>query len=629
MVIEVELPDGNIAEFPDGTEASVIEGALAQQFAPSQPSQPQQMGSFQQFQTQEPEGAAGAFGAGLRQGAINIGGGVLRTFGELANTLGVEGAQKFLSDLEVSQGIEQLRTEQQTAEQPAAGFVGEVIGETAAFPIPGGAGQTLARKAATAAVSGATAGGVSAAGRFEDVADAALLGAGFGSGLQSLTSAGQNLARRFINAKGGQFRSADIAELVQTAKAQGIDLFADDAAASPLLAKLGILAEDVPLVGTRKGRLRQSGQQREAAERLASRLAGDIPDLGVEIQKGLQRRLSTVKKVVGKKFARAANALDPLGDIPRTNFLSQIDQEIAEEVAKGTRANQGVIDILESFKASPEGNFSAVRSQRSDLGDEISAFFTGDNKNIGAKGSDRLQRVKNALESDIEGFVDKSGSEEGLKLFRDANKFTVDNLIPFKETQLSNLVKSDEPEKIIAFLKASGGRQSRANRLFKSLDAKGRAAVKASLVNDALEKALPVSPTGVFSANKFAAELEKVQNATNTFFKGQDQAEINGLVKLMRATARAGQAAEQPPTGARLLLPGVGVAAVSSLGSTLAAVGGFGAASRFLFQSEAGKRLLLGLNRATPGTAGFDRVSQRVNDLLTRSAIVATQEESQ
>lgn len=32
MVIEVELPDGNIAEFPDGTDPSVIEGALSQQF---------------------------------------------------------------------------------------------------------------------------------------------------------------------------------------------------------------------------------------------------------------------------------------------------------------------------------------------------------------------------------------------------------------------------------------------------------------------------------------------------------------------------------------------------------------------------------------------------------------------
>jgi len=591
---------------------------LPEQIPQVQP-EPIQAGEFQQIQAAEPEGVFGSLLAGARKGALNIGTGILTGVGEIRKALGDEDAEKFLNNLEILQGVEKKQFELATAEQPVAGFVGEVAGEIAALPLPGGVGGTLARRVATTGTVGAVAGGISAAGRGEDVIEGALLGAGFGAGFQGLTEGGKALARKLLNARGGQFVSDDVRELVETSQREGIDLFADDAAASPLLSKLGILAEDVPVIGTRGGRITQVGQQQKAAERLLENLSGDLQDFTIEAQKGLQRQLKKVKRSAGLQFNEVATIMNPLGNIPRNNFLSRIDQEIQEELAKGTRSNQNIIDILESFKGSPDGNFSRIREQRSDLGDEISAFYKGDNKSIGGKGADKLQRVKNALEEDIEEFVEQSGSREGINKFRRANDFVVRKLIPFKETQLKDLTRTPEPEKIIAFLRGSGGRQSRANILFNSMDTRGRQAIKSALVSDAFEKA--TTGRQVFSANIFASEMEKVQNATNTFFRGSDRDQLNGLVKLMRATGRAGQVAEQPPTGARLLIPGVGVAAVTNLGTTIAGVGGFGVATRLLFQTKTGRNLLLGLNRTTPDTKRFETLIQRTNDAITRASI--------
>ena len=586
--------------------------------------QPIQAGQFQEIEIAEPQGVFGSLLAGARKGALNIGTGVLKGVGEIRKALGDEEAQKFLDNLEILQNVEKSQFERATAEQPVAGFIGEVAGEIAGLPLPGGIGPTLARRFATTTAAATVAGGISAAGRGEDVVSGALIGAGFGAGFQGLTEGGRALARKLLNAKGGQFVSDDVRELVETSRREDIDLFADDAAASPLLAKLGILAEDVPIIGTRGGRIRQVGQQQKAAEQLLENLSGDIQDFTVEAQKGLQAQLKKIKRSSRLQFDEVAKELDPSGNVPKTNFISQIDQEIQDELAKGTRANQNIIDVLQSFKDSPEGNFSRIREQRSDLGDEISEFFKGDNKSIGAKGVDKLQRVKNALEEDIEGFVKQSGNREGINKFRRANDFVVRKLIPFKETQLKDLVKTREPEKIISFLRGSGGRQSRANILFNALDQRGKQAVKAALVSDAFDKA--TSGGKVFSANTFALELEKVQNATNTFFRGADKNQLNGLVKLMRATGRAGQVAEQPPTGARLLIPGAAAALVSDLGITIASIGGFGAASRLLFQTKTGRNLLLGLNKATPGTKRFETFIQRANDIITRASISETQE---
>lgn len=111
------------------------------------------------------------------QGGLNIGGGILRGFGELRKALGDEEANQFIQELATSQAMELAKTEEITKEAPVSRFVGEVAGETAGFGV-GGPGKSLFTRLVTGAVAGGTGGGLSAAGRGEeDIAEEAFVSA--------------------------------------------------------------------------------------------------------------------------------------------------------------------------------------------------------------------------------------------------------------------------------------------------------------------------------------------------------------------------------------------------------------------------------------------------------------------
>ena len=125
------------------------------------------------------------------QGTLNIGGGIATVAGKLVDKLGVEGTEKFLTDLEVSQNIEGEETDQVTKDAEVQRFIAEVLGETVSIPIGGGSGGTLVR-----AIKGFVAGGVpgflSATGRNEEPVDVAIetaMGAGAGAATEAALAA--------------------------------------------------------------------------------------------------------------------------------------------------------------------------------------------------------------------------------------------------------------------------------------------------------------------------------------------------------------------------------------------------------------------------------------------------------
>lgn len=581
-----------------------------QPITPRERTLPETATGFQRLPEQPPKTTSEAFLKGIQLGATKVGAGLAR----ITNTLTPE-------QIDVMMGVEEVKLG--SPEHPTAQAAGELVGEVGVTaPFPGAVGKTAAAKIGTAMGTGSIFSAISEAGEGgtdEEIIQAALIGAGISGGFQALAEPMKIAVRKAYNAAKGRFTSDDVSKLVKTAEQQKIPIYAEDLAETPLAAKASTLAENVPIVGTVGGRKAQAKAQEEAATRLLKKTQGDIDDFAIEAQSSLGRQLERVREKGAKLFDKAADSLDPKGTISKSRFKTAIDEEIKRETAKGTRANQDLIKTLESFRDAPDGTFSVVREQRSDLGDEISKYYKGENTTIGAKGADSLQRVKNALEDDIQSFVTQKGGEKGIQQFRIANQYYQSKKLPFKSKQLKELIKTNEPEKIIAFLKGAKATKSRAKILYSALDQDGRNAVKASFVSDAIEKA--TQGRKAFSANSFAAELEKTEKATNFFFRGRDREELNGLKVLMRKTARAGQVAENPPTGARLLLPGVGVGAVTNFGATVAAVGGFATASKILLQTNIGRNLLLGLNKASDNTAAVERLIDKATEVISRSTI--------
>ena len=138
-MIEVELPDGTIAEFPDNTPQDVIKGALQKRFAPPAPAAPSAAQEFEQAPWYQQAGqAADDVVRLLANGA---------TFGyadKLAGYLGGEGTE-----------AERALSEQARERAGSAGTAAEIVGAVATPVGLARQGATLAGRLGTGTMTGA------------------------------------------------------------------------------------------------------------------------------------------------------------------------------------------------------------------------------------------------------------------------------------------------------------------------------------------------------------------------------------------------------------------------------------------------------------------------------------------
>ena len=166
----IDLETGEVIEKPAPSFLLSSKPEAGDQSDPAIPLRPDVSG-FKPMQSVNPDDQA--FLRAFKQGSMNIGGGMLRGIGEVRRILGDEGADKFLQDLEISQNMEQKKTDIITADEPVQRFLGEVGGEVSGFAY-GGGGPSTAVKLATGAATSAASGGLSAAGRNKEGADVAI-----------------------------------------------------------------------------------------------------------------------------------------------------------------------------------------------------------------------------------------------------------------------------------------------------------------------------------------------------------------------------------------------------------------------------------------------------------------------
>lgn len=510
------------------------------------------------------------------------------------------------------------------AGQSTAGKVGEFVGEVApALAVPAGSGS-LAARAGYGALTGAGVGGTQFVEEGGSRAENTALGGAFGAAAPVVVDKVlKPVVNKAVNAVKGAFADDGAQALVEAGKKHETPVFLTDIVNSPLLKKLDVQAENVPIVGTSGGRLKQAEAAKQAAKKILADM-GDDGDFYQGIQKGMQEKLTKLRSVSKQMYERVGNELKDAGDVPTPKMDSIVDDLIAKESKFGSVSNNEAIQVLKSFKDAPKGDFEFMRALRSKLSDEIADFYKGDSKAIGQKGVNSLQALKKALDDDLADFATSKSDKAGM-LWRQADKFYRERIAePFKKSQLKNLVNTEEPEKAWRFLVASTGIKSRQDLLYKSLDDAGRQNVKLGLVKTAYDKAL--NENRVFSPAKFAKYLEDHSEVVDRFFRGKEKKEIQGFVKLMRHVERAGQVAENPPNGSRLLLP-VLVGAASVEPAVAGGMIGSAGFLRVLTHNETVRNLLLASSKTTPGTAAFERIMERLGDYLARTgAIDATQQ---
>lgn len=505
---------------------------------------------------------------------------------------------------------------------PIQSFTGRMIGNTAALPIPGGVGATTATRLGTAGLSGALSAGLQYTPEGDSRARNAAIGGIGGLGVQGVI--GEPLRRLGSGLASTPAQMTERQAITEAGKKANVPVFTTDVTQNPMARELDTLAEKAGPLGTAPGRLKQAEAAQSAMQDLVATHRGNrqLGDLSDEVRNSLGHKLSQFQKVKKGKYLRAGKIADKAGDIPTSRFDQTIDQSIKEIQSQGI-ASPELVAKLEAAKAAPRGNFSTLSALEDDLGNEVSSFYGGANSAIPKKGVQYLQRAKESLRADIVDHLQKN-QPGALPLIRDADKFYQDNILAFKKTQLSQLVSDKSkfnPEQAWKFVERNADSQMMMKTLYNSLGPNGRVAVKSGLLKEALDSGTVVPQQGgtaVFSPGRTAKYLEDKLALVDQFMSPDEAKEVRGVVKLFRAIQRSGQVSENPPTGARLVLPAL-VASSFWEPTTAAMVGGGLLTSRMIFQDETTRKMLMALAELPANNPRATRlVSTIANTLRSR-----------
>lgn len=519
------------------------------------------------------------------------------------------------------------------------------------FAIPGANATTIPGKMAAGALIG---GGV-AGSQFVEEGDSraanAATGAAIGAAVPAVLAGAGKVAGKVKNAASGIFKDPAAKAVVEAGAKHDVPVFAPDVMGKGTR-NAAQLAEEVPIIGMYGPRIKQAEKAKIAVNRVVQGYQDKLSNTnyrGIKIikdaaAKGNKTAINILNEmqnaaddwnailavspkskafinaqIGGRKFTRVDALADDLGNVIPNKTLTKIDELIAKE-AQAVTPDEQLIRYLSNVKeglSTRQYKFSNIRDFRSELGGTISDIRKGQNALIGNKSSASLQQVKNAIDQDLDDFIAISGRKEIKTSWEQANKYWRNKVVPLKDRALGNAITNKPADEIFdVFVKK--GKAGRAGKFYEFLDPKGRAAVRAGLHDRALEAATNKAD-GTISPAKYAQYMENQQSASGVFFKGAEKAEHDGFTNLMRHVQRAGQVAENPPTGNRLARMAVagGAAVLTKIEPTSAAVGGttiYGL--RLLWTTPKGRNFLLASSKLQPGSKQMQSLLNRMNQYV-------------
>lgn len=398
-----------------------------------------------------------------------------------------------------------------------------------------------------------------------------------------------------------------------------------------------------------------SGPRAQAAKGLLDNIKNSGDDWNDIVKLGGGVKTFLNKLQADKLYGNVANVADKLGPIDTSSIGKAINGMIGKLqksvipnkplLSKLTEIRDNLFDVVPGKPASSvldsSGNplvaaeeptfvpkqlkYSQLRDFRSDLGDEISDYFRGNNAVIGSKGVGNLMALKNQVSGALDNFAKNSTNPELKSLWEQADDFYKNQLTPLKDNQLAKALTTKDPDTIYnAFIKR-GELTDRAQRFYNALDEKGQSAVRYGIVRNAINHATGGKDNEIFSPGAFASYLNQFEGPASVFFKGQAGSEINGFKNLMAHIPQASRALENPQTGA-INLPAILTGGLGVLSGISPVTGAATAAATYglkkLMTTNAGRRFLMASSKFKPNTPGMQRVYDgAMNFLKTAGAV--------
>ena len=518
---------------------------------------------------------------------------------------------------------------------PIAGLGGTL---KSGVPLVSKAGaEFLGKNAALGALVGATGVHENNTERLKSMRNGAIGGAAGGAVGKKI---GDGVAK-VINIKQGRMAPA-AQEVDELGKKFNVKTSVGDVGRNPIIQKTEVAMESIPAVGTSKFRQNQQNQVKDAAVKAVEQLKTKLDDVDYKAIPQIQRAANAGDKNAIRILSVVNDAGDDTGKILQAaaeiknwrgqRVASQMYEQVGRLAGSGTVAPNKTVQAIDNViaadsKVTPNKellgeinsirknlldpnintNFKEMRAVQSRLGEIVDEWGRQ------GKSTSGLTQIRTAIDDDILDFAQSSGNTKLLSELKRANALYA-QLQKGKDKAFANASRSIEPDQIFNnFMKV--GKGDKAANFYKNLDPKGQAALRYQMAENALSKATNES-TGTFSPAKFALEFERMSAPYSNIFKGADKAQMDGFVKLMRHVERAGQYAENPPTGNRVIPALLGGAAVLQP-TAIATTGALSGTMKLLFTTEAGKRILLAAKDVPPNSPQMANLLMQAQKLAT------------
>ena len=440
-----------------------------------------------------------------------------------------------------------------------------------------------------------------------EVLTSSLLGGAF-KGLEDLIGAGYRA-----------FKGSNKNEIVEQGLDSGIPVMTSDVLQpTTFVGKTAQqTAEKIPFAGTGAAREGQQAIRESAIEEIADKYSQYSYKA---ITDSLKKSSNKVKSAAGNVIGQTGRQLDELGEIPLTNTRQAI-REVTEELSKkGVIKNQSALDDLNvltiAIDEAPQ-TFSTLKENRTAFNDIIKGFDKADRSQLGSRANALLLKTQNAMKNDLDNFAKNNLDAQRYNKWKKANAVYKEEATKLTKTRIKNVLDKGDitPENVSTILFSQ--KPSELKSLYNGLEQSGRqnarAAIISKVVNDISRRASGFTP------NSFASELKKYSPQINTFFKGEEKKQLEGLRRVLESTRRAQDAAISTPTGQQLSGGVTLAAAATDLGLT-ALIGGTTGGIARLYESAPVRNALLRLASVPKGSTKYEQALSEATSVLSSTA---------
>lgn len=360
-------------------------------------------------------------------------------------------------------------------------------------------------------------------------------------------------------------------------------------------------AEKIPFAGTAGVREQQQALRTKAVRDVADKYGEFSYDA---ILNSLKTQKSRIKNAAGSVLSRVGRRLDESGNIPTSNTQSAIAKAKAGLERQGVIASESAADDLGKLidaLQTPQ-TFTSLKENRTAFREIVKSTDKAERSQLTSRAKALLEEVYAGMTKDMDDFARNNLDASEFSKWRRANAVYAEEAANLTRSKLKNILDQGDikPEAVKQMLFSQNPSEQR--MLYKSLTTEGRAharsAIISKIVSDLNRRASGLTP------NAFASEMKKYSSHINTFFRGQERRQLEGLRRVLEATTRAQDAAVTTPTGQQLI-GGLGVTGIAlDPVTTIGTAGTIGGLAR-LYESPPVRDALLRLGSVPRGSGEY------------------------